>query len=101
MASGEAVYAAELKVGSMIATPKGASAVTAVSTAMVETYKAPLTASGTVTIGGVHASIYAEMKSHSLAHFALGPVRMAQQFFGVAADQTPATAPPMCPNVVS
>jgi len=41
---------------------------------------APLTSSGNIVIDDVISSCYAEVTSHSLAHLAMAPVRVAYSF---------------------
>jgi hypothetical protein len=43
---------------------------------------APLTEQGTIIVNNVHASCYALVKSHKVAHFALAPYRFYHRLFG-------------------
>lgn len=52
-----------------------------------EGYIAPLTNHGTILVNGIHTSCYAEINSHSIADFAMLPIKFwyrLSQFFNVA-----------------
>eukprot|EP00400_MALV-I_sp_L67-5_P000239 gene239-323_t len=102
LADGESILAGDLEIGSVLASPSGESKVQHIAPVTVSEYYGPLTNSGTVTIGGVHASVYADIKSHSLMHFGLSPLRTAQQIFtSLMTQTTPRNAPAVCPTIVS
>lgn len=54
---------------------------------------APLTEQGTIIVNNVHASCYALVKSHDVAHFALAPYRFYHRFFGQLSETNTITAP--------
>lgn len=54
---------------------------------------APLTEQGTIIVNNVHASCYALVKSHQVAHFALAPYRFYYRLFGQLSDMNTMTTP--------
>jgi hypothetical protein len=54
---------------------------------------APLTEQGTIIVNNVHASCYALVKSHKVAHFALAPYRVYHRLFGQLSDTNSMTSP--------
>ncbi len=54
---------------------------------------APLTEQGTIIVNNVHASCYALVKSHKVAHFALAPYRFYHRLFGQLSDRNSMTTP--------
>lgn len=54
---------------------------------------APLTEQGTIIVNNVHASCYALVKSHNVAHFALAPYRFYHRFFGQLSKTNAITTP--------
>ncbi len=54
---------------------------------------APLTEQGTIIINNVHASCYALVKSHKVAHFALAPYRFYHRLFGQSSKINSLTTP--------
>lgn len=54
---------------------------------------APLTDQGTIIVNNVHASCYALVKSHEVAHFALAPYRFYRRLFGSLSETTTMATP--------
>ncbi|CAF1046306.1 unnamed protein product [Rotaria sp. Silwood1] len=54
---------------------------------------APLTEQGTIIVNNVHASCYALVKSHKVAHFALAPYRFYHRLFGQLFHRNSMTTP--------
>ncbi len=54
---------------------------------------APLTEQGTIIVNNVHASCYALVKSHKVAHFALAPYRFYYRLFGQSSNIDSITTP--------
>ncbi|CAF1158166.1 unnamed protein product [Adineta steineri] len=54
---------------------------------------APLTEQGTIIVNNIHASCYALVKSHRVAHFALAPYRLYHRLFGQLSDRNTMTTP--------
>lgn len=54
---------------------------------------APLTEQGTIVVNNVHASCYALVKSHKVAHFALSPYRIYHRLFGALSETNSMATP--------
>eukprot|EP00400_MALV-I_sp_L67-5_P000240 gene240-324_t len=94
-AAGESILAGDVEVGTQLAAPEGASAVLEIGFVPVTEFMAPLTTSGMLTIGGVHASSYAELPKHSVGQVGTFPQRMANLFANTAADKVGAATVPV------
>lgn len=75
---GEGVFASLLTTGMELATSKRisrSSRIRSIKNVAAQGFYAPLTASGTIVVGGTQASCYAST-SHSLAHMGVAPFRL-------------------------
>lgn len=78
LADGRSKQARHVDIGDLLVTVKGPASVVKISYGTTQSFRAPLTRSGTVFVDGVLASNYATAApgvSHSVAHFGFLPLR--------------------------